>query len=153
MANFKELGEDVLNNPTVATALAAALSAESGKMVSSGTPASTATIGRKPSGKQSIPVAPPKVPKGQDTSLEKEWSDFVNERMEKQKLSASTPKSTRSNSLDAGTLTRSDSLTSLTFTCSFKSTVSNHSLSDSGMGSGSSTPTSTKKLEEELKNA
>ncbi|WP_353282972.1 hypothetical protein [Wolbachia endosymbiont (group A) of Pogonocherus hispidulus] len=78
----------------------------------------TATIGQKPSGKQSIPVAPPKVP--ESPTLEDEWSKFVDQRAKKHVLS--TPKSTRSNSLDEGTLTRSNS-------------------SDSGMGSGSSTPT------------
>lgn len=78
----------------------------------------TATIGQKPSAKQSIPVAPPKVP--ESPTLEDEWSKFVDQRAKKHVLS--TPKSTRSNSLDEGTLTRSNS-------------------SDSGMGSGSSTPT------------
>ncbi|WP_341822450.1 hypothetical protein [Wolbachia endosymbiont (group A) of Clivina fossor] len=65
----------------------------------------TATIGQKPSGKQSIPVALPKVP--ESPTLEDEWSEFVDQRVKKHVLS--TPKSTRSNSLDEGTLTRSNS--------------------------------------------
>ncbi|MDR0288781.1 MAG: hypothetical protein LBH78_01870 [Rickettsiales bacterium] len=62
-------------------------------------------------------VTSPRVPE----SLEDEWSQFVNDRMKKHALSTqtngnegdlaglSTPESTRSNSLDAGMLTRIDS--------------------------------------------